>query len=161
MTITDEELLKLATSLSTEQKGSWDLPPEPLQENPQRTNCSDSSLATTNCHSIAVLPKRGFISKETHRQKPKDNSCIMEKPPKERIPGFLNSRTHPPPILSLTPDHVRSSRYHHISTCPTTGNSPQTKKGLTNCKWLLMNLQDEGNNLTAAPWGQLRSHWFL
>lgn len=57
-----------------------------------REQISDSSLATTNCPKTAVPPKWGFISKETHRQKNKDNSHTMEKPPRERIPGFLNSR---------------------------------------------------------------------
>lgn len=166
VTITDEELLKL-TSLFTEQKVSSDLPPEPLQGNPQRTNCSDPSLATTNCHSTAVLPKWGFISKESHRQKDKDNSHIVEKTPKERIPGFLNSRTHPPPILSLTPDHIHC-QYHHISTCPTADSSPQTKKGLTNC-WngSLWTCRMKGTTCQEHPgdsWGatpSLRCHSFL
>lgn len=94
MTITDEELLKLTSSLFREQKGSWDLPPEPLQGNPQRTNCSDSSLATTNCPSTAVPPKWAFTSKAAHRQKDRDNSHIVEKNPKRknsRIPEFQDT----------------------------------------------------------------------
>lgn len=156
MTITDEELLKLTSSLFTEQKGSSDLLPEPLQGNPQTTNCSDSRLPTTNCHSIAVLQKWGFISKEIHRQKDKDDSHMVENPPEER----LNSRTHPPPILSLTPDHTRLSWYHHTSICPITDNSPQTKKGFTNFKWLTLNFQMKGTACQEHPgdsWGPTHS----
>lgn len=158
MTITDEELLKLTSSLFTEQKSSSDLPPEPLQGNPQRTSHSDSRLATTNCHSIAVLQKWGFISKETHRQKDKEDSHMVENPPEER----LNSRTHPPPIVPLPPDHIRLSRYHHTSICPMTENSPQTKKGLTSCKWLTLNFQMEGTACQEHPgdsWGPTRSSY--
>lgn len=56
---------------------------------------------------------------------------------------------------------ITLARLGTISTCPITDNSPQTKKGLTSCKWLLMNFQNEGNNLPGAPRGQLRCHSFL
>lgn len=118
MTIIDEELLKFTSSLFTEQKGSSDLPPEPLQGNPQRTNCNDSSLATTNCPSTAVLPKWGFISKETHRQKGKKMTPISrEKKPQKKefqdswIPGHtLHQFSH---LLQIT-----SARLGTLTSAP-------------------------------------------
>lgn len=168
MTITDEEHPELTSSLFTEQKGSSDLPPETLQGHPQRTNCSDSSLATTNCHSTAVLPKWGFISKETHRQKDKDNSHIVEKPPKRknsRIPEFQDtpstdsftySRSHSLVLVPITPAPVPLQRIH---LKPKRG-WPAANGSLWTSKW---REQPARSTLGTAevPLVPLRSHSFL
>lgn len=88
------------------------------------------------------LPYRGKTPK-------RKNSRIPEFQDTPSTDSFTYSRSH---SLVSVPSHQHLSHYREFTS---------NQKGTDNCKWLLMNLQDEGNNLTAAPWGQLRSHWFL
>lgn len=154
MTITDEELLKLTSSLFTEQKGSSDLPPEPLQGNKLQWLQPGYNKLPLHCTATQMrLHFQGSPQAERQSQLPYCGKNPKRK--NSRIPEFQDTHS----IDSFT--YSRSSRYHHISTCLITDNSSQTKKGLTSCKWLLMNFQNEGNNLPGAPWGQLRCHSFL
>lgn len=113
VTITDEELLKLTSSLFTEQKVSSDLPPEPLQGN--QTAVTPAWLQQTAPPLQCYQNEASFPRKATDRMT-KTTPMLWKNPKRKnsRIPEFQDT----PSTDSFTYSRSRSlPRYHHISTC--------------------------------------------